>query len=340
MNQNETNALAKVETTALAETSTAQASALAKAQVESRHIVARKFPRDIDTVRESLLKDCKRPAFAATARYHMPIGGGVDGWSIRFVEAVISHMGNIETEVTTVFEDAEKEIIQIRVTDYEKNISHATTATVAKVVERLKPKQGQVVISSRRNSQGHITHLVAASESEFRAKKGAEVSKHVRTNAERLIPAWLKEEAFEQLKSTFQNEEAQDPDAARRGLADAFGELGVKVADLKLYLGHDLDQASPADMAHLRAVYSTVGNGLYTWQECLAAKLGNDAPEDGKPDPHAALKNTLNDKLKGKTKGGRRKARAKKSQPEAAPDDHDPDEPPPGALASDREGEG
>lgn len=327
MNQKNETALAQVEPTGLAETATAQAQAMARADVEAKHLVARRFPRDMDQVREELLRDCRRPAFAREARFHMPIGDGVEGWTIRFVEAALAHMGNCDSVASTIFSDDEKEILSVRVTDYQRNISHASTATVLKTVERKRLRKGQKPITSRRNSYGDIVHVVPASETDFRAKKGAEVSKHVRTNGERLLPAWLKEEALAMVQKTQADEDAKDPDGARRQLADAFADMGVKVTDLKAYLGHDLDQATPADMRHLRAVYATIRDGAFTWKECMAARTG-EAPDDGSPDPHGKLKKTLADRLKGQSKGGRKKTgKASASKPSSQPDQAKTSEP-------------
>ena len=58
--------------------------AQAKAQIEARYIMAERHPRDLDIVRAKLIKECKRPGFAAVARYLKPIGRGVEGPSIRF----------------------------------------------------------------------------------------------------------------------------------------------------------------------------------------------------------------------------------------------------------------
>ena len=68
-----------------------------KAVVEARYKMALARPRDIDKVRQNMLKDAKRPNFAAVAIYHKPIGKGVEGPSIRFVEAAIRNMTTILT---------------------------------------------------------------------------------------------------------------------------------------------------------------------------------------------------------------------------------------------------
>ncbi|MFK5283136.1 hypothetical protein ACI3PL_26555, partial [Lacticaseibacillus paracasei] len=72
-------------------------------------------------------------------------------------------------------------------------------------------------------------------------KQNALVSKAVRTLAMRLIPGDLVDGAMEVVIQTQNKRDAQDPDAARKKLVDAFAGVGVKPADLKTYLAHDLD---------------------------------------------------------------------------------------------------
>ena len=51
--------------------------------VEARYKMALARPRDLDAVRQNMLKDARRPSFASVAIYHKPIGKGVEGPSIR-----------------------------------------------------------------------------------------------------------------------------------------------------------------------------------------------------------------------------------------------------------------
>lgn len=92
------NALATIQP-ASHETAASAAAAQSKALVEARYTVAINRPRDIDAVRQALLKECSRPSFAAVARYNKPIGKGVVGPSIRFAEAVEMMPGPAEEEI-------------------------------------------------------------------------------------------------------------------------------------------------------------------------------------------------------------------------------------------------
>ena len=123
-----------------AETAATAVAAQARAAVESRYIMAMQRPRDLDAARLAILKECKRPGFAAVARYRKPVGDGIEGPSIRFAEAAIRCMTNMLPETATIYEDQEKRIVRVSVTDLEANVTYSGDVTIEKTVERTKLK--------------------------------------------------------------------------------------------------------------------------------------------------------------------------------------------------------
>lgn len=284
-----------------AETASSAVAAQAKAAVEARFILALKRPRDIDAVRLAILKECKRPGFAAVARYRKPVGEGVEGPSIRFAEAAIRCMGNITPEVATVYEDPDKRIMRVSVTDLEANVTYSGDVTIEKTVERSSLKDGQVPLRVRKNSVGKATYLVTATEDDLLNKQNALVSKQLRTLALRLVPGDILEEAMMTVIATLEREDAADPTTARKKLVDGFDRLGVKPSALRDYLGHDLDGVTPAEMVELRAVGASIRDGETTWKDALDHKLRTtkaNAPEGDKPQ-------TVKDKAKAKAAAGK-----------------------------------
>ena len=115
------------------ETAISASAAQARASVEARFVMALHRPRDIDNVRVRLLKECKRPGFAEVARYSRPIGNTkIEGPSIRFAEAAIRHMGNIDAQAHTIYDSAENRILRVEVTDLETNATYSKEITVRK----------------------------------------------------------------------------------------------------------------------------------------------------------------------------------------------------------------
>ncbi|MET0081249.1 MAG: hypothetical protein ABW119_22570, partial [Candidatus Thiodiazotropha lotti] len=166
------------------------AAAQAKAMIESRYVMAMHNPRNWDDVRQKLLKECRRPSFAnnKSTFYKKPIGKGVEGLGIRFVEVALRCMTNVLIETTTVYDDDDKEIIRVMVTDLESNISYPMDLRITKTVERSKPLDDGSFISVRKNSKGYDVYTIPATDDDLLNKRGAAISKAMRTLGLRIIP--------------------------------------------------------------------------------------------------------------------------------------------------------
>ena len=259
----------------LTESVSVAVAAQAKAAVEARYLMAIRQPRSWLNVRSKLLEACHRPAFAASARYRKPIGGGsVEGASIRFAEEALRCMTNVYVEVAVMYEDETQRIVRVTPTDLEANVSYPTDIIIAKTVERKKPRDGADIIGSRVNTQGGTVYLVRATEDELVTKQAAMVSKAIRTSGLRLLPSDIHEEAMDACIATEANADAQDPKAAMKKLADAFDSIGVRPSELEKFLAHPLDQTSPAEIRRLRAFWRAIEEG-----EATAAQLAALPPE-------------------------------------------------------------
>lgn len=252
------------------ETASAAVAERARANVEARFVMARRFPRDMDRVRQTLLKACQNPSFAEVAIYHKPIGEeGVRGPSIRMAEEMARCMGNIATEVATIYDDPSKAILEVSACDLEVNLTHPLTVLVQKTVERRKVKEGQVVRNQRVNSYGDIVYIVEATDDEVLNKTAALTSKALRTCLLRLAPDSLLSEAMQTAMRTRTAEDAKDPDAARKAIIDGFAQLNVDVTQLLEYVGHSLDKLAPKELNELRGLYAAIRDGEATWAEAI-----------------------------------------------------------------------
>lgn len=263
------------------ETAAMAVAAQAKAAIEARWLVATHQPRNMEQVRQDLLRECQRPSFAEAAIYRKPIGAGIEGLSIRYVEQALQAMGNVDTEVVTIYDDPDKRIVEVRVTDFQRNVGHRKQLTITKLVERKYLKKGQVPVSQRQNSAGETTYLVHASEDDLITKEAALTSKAIRTCGLRMIPGWLQDECEEIIRKTKSDEAARDPDAEKRKLLDGFGAIGVTPSELEEYLGHPLSQIVPAEIVQLRDIWKTIQAQETTWVDTLAHR--NHLRNSGKP---------------------------------------------------------
>lgn len=265
------------------ETASQAVASKARALVEARYVMALRNPRDLDVVRERLIKDCKRPSFAKVARYNKPIGQGISGPSIRFAEAAIRCMTNINVDIVTVYDDREKRIVSVTVSDSEANTGYSQDVTIDKTVERKKPKPGDVVLRTRMNSYGESVSLIEATEDDVLNKQNALISKAVRTQGLRLIPGDLIDEAMHYVIQTQKNEDAKDPDSAKFTLFDNFAEIGIRVEQIKEFLGHDADKLTPKELTDLRGLYAAIRDGEATWNQAVEKKKPKaETPSDVK----------------------------------------------------------
>jgi hypothetical protein len=277
MNTEETN-LAPRTALQTGETAASAVAAQAKAMIEARYVMAMNNPRNMDQVRQDLLKECRRPSFARnkSALYKKPIGNGVEGLGIRFVEVALRCMRNVLAESMMVYADAEREIHRVIVTDLENNNTWPMDITVSRTVERSKPQDDGSYISVRKNSYGKLAYTVPATEDDLLNKRLAHISKALRTAGLRIIPGDLQDEAEEIIRAIRLDDAAKDPDAERKRLADAFAGVGVKASDLRDYLEHPLDSCTPAELVDLRGLYGALKDGEATWISVMENKRAQD----------------------------------------------------------------
>lgn len=246
----------------------------AKAMVEARYTIAMHRPRNWDQVRQDLLKECRRPTFAhnKSTYYIKPIGAGVEGLGIRFVEVALRCMTNVLIETTMIFEDGQKEVHRVSVTDLEANVTYPLDVKVSKTVERNKPADDGSFISVRKNSYGKSTYTVPANDDDLLNKRAALISKAIRTLGLRIVPGDLCDEAEEIIKAVRMDKAAKDPGAERKSIIDAFGGLNVRAEMLSEYLGHDIASCSPAELVGLRGLYGAIRDGEATWATVMENK--------------------------------------------------------------------
>ena len=270
------------------ETAATAVAAREAAAVQARFIMAERNPRSIEAFRVAMLDECKRPAFAAVARYAKPIGTGkVYGPTIRFIEAAIRNFRNLAPEVFTVFDSERLRIVRVTVTDLESNICYATEIQVEKTVER-KNGKGREILAERTNSYNEPVFIVMATEDEVNVKQAALVSKAIRTQAQRLLPGDVVEECMATIIAIQAKADAQDPAAALRKIVDSFHELNVEPADLEKYLGKPLDRLQPKNLQDLREIYAAIKDGQISWDE-IAEPLTEGSRE--------AMKQVAQDKI-------------------------------------------
>ena len=199
------------------ETSAVAVAEQAKAAVQARYMMAMHNRRNMEDVRTQLLKECSRSTFAKVAQYQKPVSGSrITGFSIRFAEQAMRIMQNLLPETYVVYDDDDKRILRVMLTDLESNLTYSKDVIITKTVERRNAKGD--VISERRNSSGNTVYLVKASEDEFLNKQNAQESKVLRNHMIRLLPGDPLDECEKAIAKTRSQSVDLDPDHERKQL--------------------------------------------------------------------------------------------------------------------------
>ncbi len=283
------------------EQSTSMMQQLATAQIQSRYIMAARFPRNVEQVRQNMLTECMRPEFcmpdpskhgSSLAVYAVPRGNVknangdwvpniIRGFSIRFAEMAARAWKNLSVDVVPLGEDKTQRIFQVTATDFEANITASQIVTVPKTVERSSNKDNRPVLSQRTNNYGKPVFTLDATEDEISMSAQRLISKGRRNLILQFIPGWILEECTRRVNETAANKDAEAPDVARRRIFDAFASVGVSADQLTAFIGHT-NALSPAEMEDLRGFFSAIREGAATWQQIVESRENS---EGGTPNP-------------------------------------------------------
>lgn len=241
----------------------------AKQRIQAAYIMAAHKPRNVEDSRQRILKACKRPLFAERVEYSKPVSNkNINGPSIRFAELALREWGNINSDIQVVHEDANIRRVKVYVTDLETNATFTKEISIKKTVER-KNAKGREVVGERTNTKGQKVFIVLATDDELHNKEAALISKALRNEGLRLIPSDITDEAVDTARKTLKKRDAEDPEAAKRRVLDAFGTLNITPSDLAGYLGHTIDRLSVSELDHLRAIYTAISEGEARWEDYL-----------------------------------------------------------------------
>jgi hypothetical protein len=247
-------------------------SAQTEAEVKAGFALAQMNQRNEEDSRVGILRACQNPKFAEKAIYKKPIGKTtLEGPSIRFAEEMIRNWRNVKIIQQIIFDSPRNRIVRVICYDLQANIPYGEDIIIDKTVER-KFANDRDVISERVNSRGEKVAIVIATEDEVKIKQAANVSKAIRNNGLRLIPAHIVDEAMDKCRETMRSGVKQDPEAGKRKLMDYFAKIGIVPSDLEKYLGKPIEQIIPADLVDLQAVYNSIKDGEATWAEIISAK--------------------------------------------------------------------
>lgn len=229
---------------------TQQANQRVMSEVQSRMVIAKRFPRDELESIQRIKESCKRPKLAEAARYSYPKGGTrVTGPSIRLAEAIAQQWGNIEAGFKEldqrIGEDGIKEsVVEAYAWDLETNTRIPKVFTVKHVRDT---RNGTKQLTSQRD----IYEMVA--------NQGA---RRLRSCILAVVPGDVVDEALDVCERTIKgNSDLPLKDRIKKML-DMFEKFSVTKVMIEDRLGHKVEAMDETEFVAMRDIYNSLKDGM------------------------------------------------------------------------------
>lgn len=211
------------------------------AEAQGQLILAKRFPRDLNSAHAELMIACKSKAFADTAFYSVPNRG--TGPSIRFAEEVARVFGNFQYGHRELSRTEGKSEVEVYAWDMEANNRSTRQITVAHIQDT---KSGPKVLRDQADIDNKIANVA---------------SKQMRGRILALLPKWLVAEAIEECKKTIAGTNDEPISVRVRKMTQAFARYGVTTEHLERYLGTKLDDVMLDQLVDMTGVFNALREG-------------------------------------------------------------------------------
>lgn len=249
-------------------------------EIKGKMFLARQFPRDPERSLQNVLMECQRPKLAEAAQYEYPKGDSVvTGPSIRLVEVLARHWGNIDSGVAEIDTHSDHTVVKAYAWDLENNVSDEKTFTVQHVRTT---KRGSYKLTDERDIYEMVANKAA------RRKRSCLLA---------VMPGWYVEAALDACNETLRNSvtNGKTIEEVREAVVTAFAEFGVSPDNIAAKLSRPIDKLDPNDIVKLRHLYAAIKDGFVKAQDAfdLAATTTADLPSEDEENALEALNREL-----------------------------------------------
>lgn len=216
-------------------------------EVKGKMFLARQFPRDANYSLSCVLEECSRPELAEEAQYEYQKGDSVvKGASIRLVEVLARHWGNLDFGVNEIEAMDGSTLIQSYAWDLQTNVSDRKVFSV-------KHERSTKKSTYRLTDERDIYEMVA--------NKGA---RRKRACLLSVMPQWYVDAAVKACEETLKKSltDGKSLEEVIATIVDAFNEFGITPEQISEKVGKDIDKLSQNDIVKLRHLYSAIKDGF------------------------------------------------------------------------------
>lgn len=232
-------------------------------EIKGKMYLARQFPRDPEMSMQNVLRECQRKDLAEAAQYEFPRGDSVvRGPSIRLVEVLARHWGNIMSGITEVDVQGDTTTIKCFAWDLETNASDEKTFSVK---HERSTKKGSYRLTDERD----IYEMVA--------NKGA---RRKRACLLAVMPGWYVDAALEECDKTLSDSLSKSGESLEEIIektVNAFAGFGITPEQISTKLNKDIDKLSNNDIVKLRHLYSAIKDGFVKATDAFGIASSSDA---------------------------------------------------------------
>lgn len=230
------------------------------AEIQAKMILARNFPRDLERCMANILFECKNKKLAEKAMYEFPRGDSVvRGPSIRLVECVARHFGNILSGVKEISTSADgrKATVKSFCWDLESNFADE------KIFE---------VEYTRTVKKGGIPTTYPITDPRDRYEMLANMgARRKRACVQAIIPTYIIDEAMEVCQETLENAIKKESgeksiEEIRANMLEAFKGVAEWITEeiISEKIGKPFDSINEKDIVRLRSLYNAVHDKFIT----------------------------------------------------------------------------
>lgn len=231
-------------------------------EIKGKMFLARQFPRDPEMSLQNVLRECGRKDLAEAAQYEFPRGDSVvRGPSIRLVEVLARHWGNIMSGITEVDVQGDTTTIKCFAWDLETNASDEKTFSVK---HERSTKKGSYKLTDERD----IYEMVA--------NKGA---RRKRACLLAVMPGWYVDAALEECDKTLSDSLTKSGESLEEIIektVNAFAGFGITPEQISTKLNKEIDKLSNNDIVKLRHLYSAIKDGFVKATDAFGIVSGSD----------------------------------------------------------------
>lgn len=216
-------------------------------EIKGKMFLARQFPRDPERSLQNVLMECQRPKLAEVAQYEYPKGDSVvKGPSIRLVEVLARHWGNIDSGVAEIEAYDDHTVVKAYAWDLETNVSDEK---VFAVQHKRSTKRGSYKLTDERDIYEMVANKAA------RRKRSCLLA---------VMSGWYVEAALEACNETLRNSvtNGKNIEEVREAVVTAFAEFGISPDHIAAKLGRPIDKLDPNDIVKLRHLYAAIKDGF------------------------------------------------------------------------------